>query len=217
MLESQIARIEGSREYLLALRDAYRGHIVRLRLAGRAAEAKEYASLLAILEKGPPLDAGRPMPAPVKARAKIEQPAPPPAKDLFAPENNKRLGEARSLLARADQEYRGEHYARAGELYARAYEALPDVLGAASGRWGYCRLNGVTERLKQQDRPPSASELTSLEQEVRNAVGLAPALKPARSVCRPFNSGGWRWPRRGRRRRPSASGIPRGRRERPGP
>lgn len=182
VLESQIARIEGSREYLIALRDAYRGHIVSLRLAGRAAEAKEYASLLAILEKGPPLDAGRPTPAPVKARAKVEQPAPPPAKDPFAPTNNKRLGEARSLLARADQEYRGEHYARAGELYARAYEAMPDVMGAASGRWGYCRLNGVTERLKQE-RPPSAAELTSLEQEVRTAVGLAPALKDPGQKC----------------------------------
>jgi tetratricopeptide (TPR) repeat protein len=211
VLESQIARIEGSREYLIALRDAYRGHIKNLHLAGRTAEAQQYASLLAILEKGPPLDPPKPAPAPptaptpakatalppepvratppptplepVKARAKIDQPPPPPKTDPFAAANNKRLNEARNLLARAEQEFRSEHYRQAGELYARAYEALPDVLGTAAGRWGYCRLNGVTERLKQQDRPPTAVELGELEKEVKTAISTTPALKDLGLKC----------------------------------
>ena len=209
VLESQIARIEGNREYLIALRDAYRGHIKNLHLAHRDAEAREYASLLAILEKGPPLDSGRPAatpaaakpaalpPAPVKvaprtapaepltARGKVEQPPPPPppAKDPFAPENNKRLAEARGLLARAEQEFRLGHYRQAGELYARAHEAVPNVLGAAAGRWSYCRLNNVTDRLKHRDRAATAAELTALDQEVRAAMSLTPALKKFGDKC----------------------------------
>lgn len=202
VLESQIARIDGNREYLIALRDAYRGRIKQLNLAGHSDEARPYVSLLAILEKGPPLDGRKPAslsppvktvpraaPAQmVKARGQIDQPPPPPpqpvpVKDPFAPDNNKRLNEARSLLARAEQEFRVGHYRQAGELYGRAYEAMPDVLGAASGRWGYCRLNNVTDRLKHRDRPANAAELTTLEQEVRAAMGLTPALKKFGDKC----------------------------------
>src|SRR5947209_3193220 len=59
VLESQIAYINGKGEYLMALRDAYRGAIKNLRLVNRPTEtalAEVYARRLAILENGPPLD-----------------------------------------------------------------------------------------------------------------------------------------------------------------
>src|SRR5260221_1173776 len=59
VLESQIAYINGSGEYLMALRDAYRGAIKNLRLVNRpteAALAEVYARRLAILENGAPLN-----------------------------------------------------------------------------------------------------------------------------------------------------------------
>src|SRR5262249_39164833 len=142
----QIAHIDGSGEYLIALRNAYRGHIKNLTLARRAAEAEIYARRLAILEHGPPLDADEKKPAPtlsapksaapdnsgLKVRAKIDTSPPRPAPavgeavgDPFDTANNKRLTEARALLDRADAEFRGEHYDKAGELYALAHQAVP--------------------------------------------------------------------------------------------
>src|SRR5262245_51650274 len=60
VLESQIARIDGSREYLTTLRDAYRAHIKELRLAQRDPEAALYLRRLQILDPGATLDLGEP-------------------------------------------------------------------------------------------------------------------------------------------------------------
>src|SRR5262245_62196511 len=46
VLESQIAHIDGSGEYLIALRDAYRGAINQLRRAGRPTRSEEHTSEL---------------------------------------------------------------------------------------------------------------------------------------------------------------------------
>src|SRR5262245_1623380 len=207
VLESQIAHIDGSGEYLIALRDAYRGAINQLRRAGRPTETaliEIYSRRLAILEQGPPLEPDAKQPAhsapaapaapitpaatfeqPPKVRAKSEtNPAPScPAVgediggDPFDTANNKRLAEARALLDRADAEFRGERYAKASELYARAHEAVPDVTRESSDRWAYCRLHAVVLRLNQRNRPTAKSELDNLEQEVRTAMGMTPKLK----------------------------------------
>src|SRR5712691_11859819 len=74
VLESQIAHIDGSGEYLMALRDAYRGAIKNLRLVNRPTEtalAAVYARRLAILENGAPLDRDEKTP--------VRPAAPPPA------------------------------------------------------------------------------------------------------------------------------------------
>ena len=49
-LEAQVARINGNREYLRVLRDAYRAYIQELRLAKRDAEAQSYARRMEILD-----------------------------------------------------------------------------------------------------------------------------------------------------------------------
>ncbi len=204
VLESQIAHIDGSGEYLIALRDAYRGAIKNLRLAGRPTESalvEIYARRLSILEQGPPLEPdakqpARPAPtAPVSAATTLAQPAkvrakidtnPAPSRpavgedgggDPFDTSNHKRFAEARALLDRADAEFRGERYAKAGELYALAHQAVPDVTRDANDRWAYCRLHAVVLRLNQRDRPTAKSELDGLEQEVRTAMDMTPKLK----------------------------------------
>ena len=56
VLEQQLAKINGNREYLAALRDAYRGHVRDLRQAGRADEAQTYLRRLprgGLLMRGP--------------------------------------------------------------------------------------------------------------------------------------------------------------------
>src|SRR5439155_12146775 len=126
----------------------------------------------------PPAPSAASVPPP-KVRAKIDT-SPrevPAAGDPFDTSNQRRLGEARGLLDRANAEFRGEHYEKAGELYALAHQAVPDVTRDVSERWAYCRLHVVVLRLNQRERPPSKSELDSLEQEVRTAAGMTPKLK----------------------------------------
>src|SRR6266849_10006396 len=50
VLEGQIARINGNREYLRVLRDAYRAYIQELRLAKRDAEVQTYTRRMEILD-----------------------------------------------------------------------------------------------------------------------------------------------------------------------
>src|SRR5262249_24428032 len=133
VLESQIAHIDGSGEYLMALRDAYRGAIKKLRMVNRPTEtalAEVYVRRLTILENGAPLPqdqkpplrpAAAPPPTPVarsapplKVRAKIDTPPPgapvigEEVRNPFDTSNQRRLGEARTLLDRANAEFRGE-------------------------------------------------------------------------------------------------------------
>jgi hypothetical protein len=78
-LESQVARINGSREYLSALAEAYRGYIRELKQTNRASEVPTYLERLKILDPGVVLDVGAAPPAPpVTAKAPAELPAPKP-------------------------------------------------------------------------------------------------------------------------------------------
>jgi hypothetical protein len=219
-LHSQVNRIDGNREYLTVLRDAYRGRIKELRLDGRDSEAAVYTDLLAILERGPMTEGdNRPstspsrLPtAPAPAR-KSSAPAPSPVTpalahanalpatapgknprsdtspvqktrtaageptDPFRLDNHRRIGEARALLARAEEAFRNEKYSRANELYAQAHEVVPDVTRDASGRWSYCRLHDVVQRLNGKDSSVSSADLTTLEKEVRTTTATTPQLK----------------------------------------
>src|SRR5579884_2294119 len=77
VLEQQLAKINGNREYLACLRDAYRGYVKELRQANRGDEAQTYLRRLEILDPGARLDFpdGRPA-APVAAAP--AKPADPP-------------------------------------------------------------------------------------------------------------------------------------------
>jgi len=76
ILEQQLARINGNRDYLATLRDAYRGHVKELRLASRGDEARTYLRRLEILDPGARLDFLDQRPAAPVAAAPVPAPAP---------------------------------------------------------------------------------------------------------------------------------------------
>jgi tetratricopeptide (TPR) repeat protein len=96
VLEAQIARINGSGEYLAALGAAYRGYIKELRQANRDDEARIYLRRLEVLDAGavlefppqksvdPPANPIKPPPEPVATKT-IE--APPVPKSVETPTN----------------------------------------------------------------------------------------------------------------------------------
>jgi hypothetical protein len=180
-LEAQIARIDGSREYLSALRDAYRGYIKELRLANKNADADEYLKRLRILDPGAVLDpalahaaAGKdatPKAMPT-ARGKIDE----RAEDPFRAENHKPLA-AQSLWKQADAEFDNKHYEAAARLFEQAYQIEPQATPGGMERWGYCKLYRVAQLLNQPaaQRPPPSD----LEREVGVALAMAPRLDAA--------------------------------------
>jgi hypothetical protein len=162
VLEKHIAHIDGSRVYLAALRDAYRGHVAALDRAGKQAEARRVRGFLEILE---PVPAART--PEVQTRAKVEQ----DTSDPFA-EGNRAVSRENpgTLLANAEKEFRAEHYEQAATLYARAEKAQPGAAKECHERWGYCRLFGVAQKVNKGESG------AQLEAEVRAAMQLSSRL-----------------------------------------
>src|SRR5262245_67134 len=200
VLESQISRINGNRQYLTALRDAYRGYIDELRRENNEDEAKLYARRLAILDgksanKTPPAEK-KPLTEELAPPTKTEVKAEPvlPMKkteadslpshpepvfranidDPFRPENSKDYV-AKVLLKDADAAFDKRQFPEAGNLYQQAYQADRAILTGKEDRMAYCKLDHVVRQLNNP--PPGGLALVALEQEVRQAVELAPKLE----------------------------------------
>jgi len=78
-LEKEIARVDGSREYMNALREAYRGYIAELQHSNRQAEARPYQERLRILDPGYQLEMSPARPSsPPNLATLASQTAPPP-------------------------------------------------------------------------------------------------------------------------------------------
>jgi tetratricopeptide (TPR) repeat protein len=198
-LESQVARVDGNREYLNALRDAYRGYVRELREANRHDEVPTYLRRLLILDPGasleqappaapkapPPTLAGlagatAPPGKPSAGPAPTLPPAPRPAitargkedDDPFADANGRQGQEARRLVERADEEFALDHFEAAGRLYEQASRADRASTAGCQDRWAYCKLYGVVQALNR----PGAGAGADLEKEVRQALSMAPKL-----------------------------------------
>jgi hypothetical protein len=185
VLESQLARINGSREYLATLREAYRGAIKDLRLAGRDAEAEEYLKRLRILDPGAAADgsvarganpeppaktATEPVKSAPTARAKIDDDS---SRDPFRLDNAA-ARPASGALDQARQEFRNRRFEAAGRLFDQAYRADPNLAAECKEEWGYCKLHDVVQQLNH----PLAGgpSYPDLEREVRVALNLAPTF-----------------------------------------
>lgn len=201
-LESQLPRINGNRQYLSSLRDAYRGYVKELRLAGREPEAQTYLRRLEILdpEARASLDAVRP----AEARSPAADSARPPLTnaelaagsgtttgpkvrgirqddratskdDPFHPSNRLEGRPPTSLLAQAQQEWQAKRYETALRYYEQAHQADPRSTDPYRDQWAYCKLYAVMRHLNQ----PSAGSpsLPQLEQEVRAALALSSRLE----------------------------------------
>jgi hypothetical protein len=199
VLETQVARLDGNREYLNALRDAYRGYVRELREAHRDNEVPTYLGRLLILDPGasieqaapaapkapPPTLAGlagatAPPGKPASAPALVLPPTPRPAitargkedDDPFAEANGRHAGEARLLVRRADDEFALDHFEAAGRLYEQANRADRNSTADCQDRWAYCKLFAVVQALNR----PGAGAGADLEREVRQALSMAPKL-----------------------------------------
>ncbi len=187
VLEAQIEKINGSKEYLAALRDAYRTYIKELRLAKKDGEADEYLKRLRVLDPGAVLDGSMARPAAVQASA---APAAPPAgkepaepakatargkidDDPFRSENAVRR-EPPGVLEQAERLFAGKDYEGAGRLFEQAHQADQKLDGAARERWAYCKFYHVVQQLNQAG--PGVAQ-ADLEREVRLALVLAPRLE----------------------------------------
>jgi hypothetical protein len=182
-LESQLAYINGNSVYLKALEDAYRGYVKELRLAKRDQEAQRYLERLLLLDRGAHLDRNLGVGKTEKAAAKATATARPgPTIRLKGPEerfelaaaSNSPEATARSILARAEQEFKDREFDKARLLYEQAHRADQGATLGCRDRWAYCKLFYVAQQLKEanQGKPPP-----ELEQEVRLALELAPRLE----------------------------------------
>jgi hypothetical protein len=205
ILETQLPRINGNREYLARLRDAYRGYIKQLRLANRGAETQVYLKRLEILDPAARADfdalAQRPSAAQSASDAAATTPTAaelaagsttsrPPAllargkmtdEERAAPlddpfhPSNRLRGSAQSLLDLAAQEWEKRQYPAAGRLYEQAARAEPDSTTGCRDQWAYCKLFVVVQQLSQPGSTPLP--YSQMEEEVRSAMTLSPRLE----------------------------------------
>ncbi len=179
VLESQLTRINGNAVYLATLRDAYRAYIKELRLAGQDAQVPLYLQRLQILDPGAVLDAGSTRPANSPA-APVTQPAAAPAPRTtpiargVREEETDKVRVARSLLARAEEEFGNKRYLEASLLFEKAHQTDPGSTTASRERWAYCKYCRVVEQINQT--PAGSPAWADLEREVRQTLELAPRL-----------------------------------------
>lgn len=186
VLEERITKINGSREYLAVLREAYRGHVKELRLAAKDAEAEVYNRRLLILDPGAALDGATARAAAPQAQApptpaKSDPPKPKPLFRLLGDKEAKpadpfgqaNAQQARLLLEQAEQEYAKDRFLAACRLYEQASKTDPNATAECLERWAYCKLFAVVERMNHP--PEGGLPFGELEREVRLAMSLAPA------------------------------------------
>ena len=173
-LEREVHRCGGDKDYLAALEAAYRGLIRQLRQGHHDAEAAKYADYLAALDPG---SRGLPTTTPTLAELAMQQTPPTPTEtarqpevrrkvdhkaasvetDPFSDANRTSRGDARSLLTKADQEFKDKHYQTACRLYQEANTIDPNATVSCRDCWAYCKLYGVVEALNQPNRTPDAN------------------------------------------------------------
>lgn len=220
LLEGQLARVDGNREFLRLLGDAYRVRIRDLYLAGQPTQAAVFLGRLGVLDPAAANDPTlRPQPEAPRQPAKIEAPPEPkqasifpdfgklfklggtktaqaPIKpavargvaddaptvdDPFDAKNRRELPAADqkrtqidALVAKADDEFRNEHYDAARSYYDQARRLQPDALTApCRERLAYCVFKQVAIELKTSPTP-SDTALADMRQRVQDAIALGP-------------------------------------------
>jgi hypothetical protein len=199
VLESQIARVNASSEYLSSLCDAYRGYIAELRKAGRLAEIPKYQERLEILDPAaclghkadtaarvtpvaatptavtrPVVTEGRPAIASATA-----VPAPGTVRAKLQEEEDDPFSDANAthrtanVLTRAEEEFAARHYEVAARMYDQANRAGETLSETCREHWGYCKLYSVAESLRSRDL---SARTADLERDVRQAMSLTPKL-----------------------------------------
>jgi tetratricopeptide (TPR) repeat protein len=186
-LEKEIARVDGNRDYMNALREAYRGYIRELQQSNRYTEARTYQERLKILDPGYLIEqkTETPSAAPKTAllAAQATPSAPPPRStpsytarpqmpdetDPFADGNKAQAAAHDTVLDRARREFEGKHYADANRLFEEANRLDSGSVTPLRDLWAYSKLSVATEALNKSGWPPPADA----EKETLAALALS--------------------------------------------
>jgi tetratricopeptide (TPR) repeat protein len=172
VLESRIAFIDGKKEYLDALRDAYLGYLRELKQSNRTAEILTYSRRLECCDPGALLELkATPTAAPTTSGVKPLVAASIPATTVATPPVDH--GKARTILDQAEKEFAARRYVEAARLYEQANRIDPDVAAESKERWAYCKVYAVVEALSRA--PAGAAAPPEWERDVRQALSMAPA------------------------------------------
>jgi hypothetical protein len=176
VLEAKLPYINGNKDYLSTLRDAYWAWLKELQRDGKDDKIPQVLARLKLLDPTAKLEGYSPVtasqppatPAPEQRRARAQADDDPFQQKPLAD----RTG-GRDLVRQAEQAYREERDADAARLFQEAFAKDPDSLGPSNREhWAYCRIHLVVARLNQipgGDR----TALAALETEVRQAQALA--------------------------------------------
>jgi len=189
VLESQLKGINGDKDYLNALRDAYLGLVRELQQAKRPDEADLYVRRLESIDPGALLEVKMPRPAaatPAAVPAPQATKAPAPAAmtargkiddsdDPFSDKNRRQMTDVRKLLEQAETAFSIKAYERAQTLFEQAHTADRQAAAGCVDQWAYCKLFAVVQALNR----PGVEQLPAndLEREVRQAMSLSPKME----------------------------------------
>src|SRR5262249_9930145 len=163
----ELPRIDGNREYLAVLCDAYRGYVKELRKNDPQNQGNVYLKRLLILDPGAVLD------QPGSPQARLAAPA-QPTSDLvargkspepFSDDTISHAGAARALVEKADGETAPRRYDAAGKLYEQANRLDQAAATGRRDQWAYCKLHAVGQQLNQPASGGAA--YPEMEREVR--------------------------------------------------
>lgn len=188
-LEREIARVDGNRDYINALREAYRGYIRELQQSKRHAEARTYQERLKILDPGYQIElngGSSSTPPTIASLAAQTAPTPPEAakpavnytarpqmpderQDPFDDSNSAPASSNRDLLERARRDYDAKKYESANRLYDEANRLDGRSTEPYRELWAFCKLYVATEALNEA----GWAAPTEAEKEVLAALNLS--------------------------------------------
>lgn len=221
-LEKEIARVDGNRDYMNNLREAYRGYIGELLQANRRTEARTYQERLQILDPGYQIDLKIDRsPSPPTLATLAAQSAPPSATaakpavsytarpqmpddhDPFADSNSKQAAAGNDLLEQARREYDAKNYDAADRLYEEANRRDGRSTGPYRELWAFCKLYLATEAVNKAGwTPPAEAEkyvlaalaLSTSPQLQQQGKELLRAIQDRRIDVRHVPAQGKSWP-----------------------
>jgi len=171
VLESRIAFIDGKKEYLDALRDAYLGYLRELKQNNRTTEILTYMTRLECIDPGALLVLHTTHPT-AATTSGIKPLVAAPVKATGAVLANDH-GKAQAMLDQAEKEFAGRHYVEGGRPYEKARPKVPAAGGQGRERWAYCKVYSVVDALNHA--PAGTPAQPEWERDVRQALDMAPA------------------------------------------
>ena len=178
VLESRLAWINGNRDYLAALREAYTAHLKDLQLHNQDAEIPAVLAKLRLYDPGAQLPG---FPAEPKQPIKIEtsppqrEPAAHRTSDDSDPFQQMPVAQgpnADELRRRAELAFSQDRFLEAEQLFAQAHSQEPKASIQSNAHWAYCRFYRVAEQINRNANV-DAGQLAAWEKDTTEAMSMA--------------------------------------------